>query len=98
MHIARGLGAEDDAKFQAAYWKAFEEFFGKQNAAVVKAMMLARNPKGDGGGTEIDRVCFGMRQTMGWLAEAIERKALASAGVAVAGPAAKGPKHGKGSH
>jgi hypothetical protein len=36
--------------------------------------------KADTGDTEIDRVCQGLRMTMGWLAEAIERTALHDAG------------------
>src|SRR5437870_11762050 len=74
------MGLKDNKLYQAAYWKAFEDFFGKQNSAVVKAMMLAKNPKADTGTSELDRVCFGLRQTMGWLAEAIEKKALSSLG------------------
>src|SRR5437667_10807157 len=74
------MGLKDNKLYQAAYWKAFEDFFGKQNSAVVKAMMLAKNPKADTGTAEIDRVCFGLRQTMGWLAEAIEKRALSSLG------------------
>jgi len=78
-HLAGKLGVKSDENFQKAYWKYFEEFFGKQNSAVVKAMLLAKNDKADTGSEEIDRVCFGLRQSMGWLAEAIERKALAAA-------------------
>ncbi len=80
VHLAGPMGLKDNKLYQAAYWKAFEDFFGKQNSAVVKAMMLAKNPKADTGTAEIDRVCFGLRQTMGWLAEAIEKKALSSLG------------------
>jgi hypothetical protein len=79
-HMATALGVRDDATFQAAYWKVFEGFFGRQNAAVVKATLLAQFPKGDTGSTEIDRACFGLRQTMGWVAEAIEKKALREIG------------------
>src|SRR2546426_5988484 len=68
------MGLKDNKMYQAAYWRAFEDFFGKQNSAVVKAMMLAKNPKADTGTSELDRVCFGLRQTMGWLAEAIEKR------------------------
>jgi hypothetical protein len=75
------MGVKDDKDFQKAYWRAFEDFFGRQNSAVIKAMMLAKNPKADTGSAEIDRVCYGLRQTMGWLAEAIERKALSTIGV-----------------
>jgi len=74
------MGVKHDKEYQSAYWKAFEEFFGKQNSAVIKAMMLAKNSKADTGNAEIDRVCYGLRQTMGWLAEAIERKALSAIG------------------
>ncbi|TLZ70724.1 MAG: hypothetical protein E6K10_07225 [Methanobacteriota archaeon] len=80
MHLAGRLGLKNDDKYQAAYWKAFEEFFGAHNAPVVKAMLLARKDKVDTGNAEIDRVCFGLRQTMSWLAEAIERRAIASVG------------------
>jgi hypothetical protein len=75
------MGVKDDKEYQGAYWRAFEEFFGKQNSAVIKAMMLAKNSKADTGNAEIDRVCYGLRQTMGWLAEAIERKALSAIGL-----------------
>src|SRR3989442_12219756 len=74
------MGLRDDETFQKAYWKYFEEFFGKQNSAVVKAMLLAKNSKAETGAGEVDRVCLGLRQTMGWLAEAIERKALTAVG------------------
>lgn len=79
-HLSGPLGLKDDDRFQAAYWKAFDDFFGKQNAMVVKAMLLAKNPKADTGNSDLDRVCFGLRQTMGWLAEAVEKKALAAVG------------------
>jgi len=74
------MGLRDDETFQKAYWKYFEEFFGKQNSAVVKAMLLAKNSKAETGAGEVDRVCLGLRQTMGWLAEAFERKALTAVG------------------
>ena len=96
MHLAAGLGVRDDEAFQAAYWKAFEEFFGPNNAPVVKAMMLARNAKADTGKGEIDRVCFGLRQTMSWLAEAVERRALASVGLDVTKPSASASKGAQG--
>ena len=80
MHVAGPLGLKNDKSYQAAYWKALEEFFGKQNSAVVKAMILAKNPKADTGDGEIARMCYGLRQTMGWLAEAIERKAVSAVG------------------
>jgi len=79
VHIAGTMGMKHNEAFEKAYWKTFEEFFGKQNSLVVKAMLLARNDTADTGTEEIDRVCFGLRQSMGWLAEAIERKALAAA-------------------
>ena len=44
-HLAAKLGLKSDESFQKAYWKYFEEFFGKQNSAVVKAMLLAKNDK-----------------------------------------------------
>jgi len=47
---------------------------------MVKAMLLSKVKKADTGDTEIDRVCEGLRMTMGWLAEAIERTALHDAG------------------
>ena len=65
MHVAGPLGLKNDKSYQAAYWKALEEFFGKQNSAVVKAMILAKNPRADTGDGEIARMCYGLRQTMG---------------------------------
>src|SRR5205809_7226211 len=47
---------------------------------MVKSMLLSKVKKGDTGDAEIDRVCLGLRMTMGWLAEAIERSALSEAG------------------
>ena len=73
------MGMKHNEAFQKAYWKFFEEFFGKQNSAVVKAMLLAKNETADTGSEELDRICFGLRQSMGWLAEAIERKAVTAA-------------------
>jgi len=81
-----------DETYRAAYWKAFEEFFGARNAPVVKAMLLARHEKVDTGKEELDRVCFGLRQTMSWLAEAIERKAIATAGGVPPGPKPAGKR------
>jgi hypothetical protein len=78
-HLASKLGARDDREFQAAYWRIFEAYFGAANARVVKATLLAKVEEADTGESELDRVCFGLRQTMGWLAEAIEKKALAEA-------------------
>jgi len=43
-------------------------------------MLLSKVKKADTGDTELDRVCQGLRMTMGWLAEAIERSALSEAG------------------
>lgn len=83
MHLAGSMGLTKDKDFEAAYWKAFEEFFGAQNGPVVKAMLLARSERVDTGSGDLDRVCFGLRQTMSWLAEAIERKALATVGKSV---------------
>ena len=80
-HLAGPKGVKHKEAYQTAYWNAFEEFFGRQNAAVVKAMLLAKNAKADTGEGELERVCYGLRQTMGWLAEAIERKALSSLAV-----------------
>lgn len=79
-HLAVPKGVRDDDSYQQAYWRTFEGFFGKPNSAVVKAMLLAKHDKADTGDGELDRVCFGLRQTMGWLAEAIERKAIAQLG------------------
>lgn len=78
-HLATPLGVREDAAFQQAYWKVFESFFGDQNARVVKATLLAKVKKGDTGDGELDRICFGLRQTMGWVAEAIEKRALSEA-------------------
>lgn len=47
---------------------------------MVKSMLLSKVKKSDTGETELDRVCLGLRMTMGWLAEAIERTALLDAG------------------
>lgn len=80
VHLAGPLGLKNDRRYEAAYWQAFEEFFGPTNAPVVKAMLITRNQRVDTGTADVDRVCFGLRQTMSWLAEAIERKALANVG------------------
>jgi len=74
---------KNDKSFQTAYWKAFNDFFGPTNAPVIKAMLIARHVKVDTGNADLDRVCFGLRETMSWLAEAIERKALESVGQSV---------------
>jgi len=58
-----------------------DKTFGDQNAHMVKSMLLSKVKKGDTGDAEIDRVCLGLRMTMGWLAEAIERSALGEAGL-----------------
>jgi len=79
-HLAKTLGARDDPAFQQAYWRAFDKTFGDQNARMVKSMLLSKVKKADTGDTELDRVCLGLRMTMGWLAEAIERTALHEAG------------------
>lgn len=81
--MASKQGAEDDPAFQEAYWEAFARFFGRNNARTVKAMLLVKNPEGDTGKGELDRVCFGLRQTMSWVAEAIEREALKASGHAL---------------
>ncbi|HYU07737.1 MAG TPA: hypothetical protein VEM77_11270 [Thermoplasmata archaeon] len=83
MHLASRLGVKNDKSFQTAYWKAFNDFFGPTNAPVIKAMLIARHVKVDTGNADLDRVCFGLRETMSWLAEAIERKALESVGQSV---------------
>lgn len=80
-HLASRLGVKDDHAFQTAYWKAFEQFFGTRNAEIVRGMLLAKYERADTGTGELDRVCFGLRQTMSWLAEAVERRALAEAGL-----------------
>lgn len=74
--MATPQGVQGDKAYQEAYWRAFERFFGPQNGAVVKAMLLAKFARGDRGKEEIDRVCYGLRQTMGWIADALERAAL----------------------
>lgn len=95
MHLAGPLGLKNDHAYAAGYWKAFEQFFGPQNAPIVKAMLLARNDKVDTGTGELDRVCFGLRQTMSWLAEAIERKAIEAAGKELPRPTPSRPGRGK---
>lgn len=75
-HIATSLGIKKDAKFKKAYWNAFQRFFGEKNSAVIKAMILAKTPIGDTGEDEVDRVCYGLRTTMAWLAEAVEKSAI----------------------
>ena len=81
-HIATSLGVQGDPKFEAAYWKIFRSFFGEQNSSMVRATLLTKFDHGDTGDSDLDRVCFGLRQTMGWAAEAIERRALAEIGKA----------------
>ena len=79
-HLATPLGIGHDKEFEEAYWKVFESFFGDQNARVVKATLLAKVKKGDTGEDDVDRICYGLRQTMGWVAEAIEKRALRETG------------------
>jgi len=79
-HLATSVGARESPAFQKAYWRAFEKTFGEQNSHMIKAMLLSKVKKGDTGETELDRVCLGLRMTMGWLAEAIERTALEESG------------------
>jgi hypothetical protein len=50
---------------------------------MVKAMLLSKVKRADTGETELDRVCLGLRMTMGWLAEAIERAALEESGYGI---------------
>jgi len=88
-HLASRLGLRGDKSFEAAYWETFEAFFGKANAPMVRTTLLARIARGDQGGSELDRVCTGLRQTMGWAADAIERKALEKIGKAPAGEIAQ---------
>jgi len=83
------MGAKDDPAFQKAYWSVFEKTFGDQNATMVKSMLLSKVKRAETGDTEIDRVCQGLRMTMGWLAEAIERAALDESGY---GSVPKDPK------
>jgi hypothetical protein len=86
-HLATRVGARDDPAFQKAYWQAFDKTFGDQNAHMIKSMLLSKVKSADTGDSELDRVCQGLRMTMGWLAEAIERTALEEAGFdASAGP------------
>lgn len=87
-HLATPLGLKDNPKFEAAYWTVFRSFFGEQNSQMVKSMLLTKVEKADTGAREIDRVCMGLRQTMGWAADAIERKALAEVGSAGGKPRA----------
>lgn len=47
-------------------------------------MLLAKFPPGEAGMSDIERVSYGLRQTMGWVAEAIERTAMSEAPRAVA--------------
>lgn len=79
-HLATRIGARDDPAFQKAYWRVFDKMFGEQNSHMVKSMLLSKVKTADTGDAEIDRVCQGLRMTMGWLAEAIERAALEEAG------------------
>lgn len=81
-HLATTLGVRNDPAFQKAYWRAFERTFGEQNARMVKGLLLARIKRADTGEGEIDRVCLGLRTTMAWLAESIEKSALQEAGLA----------------
>lgn len=90
-HLATVLGAKEDPDFQKAYWKAFDKTFGEQNAHMVKSMLLSKVKKSETGDAEIDRVCLGLRMTMGWLAEAIERTALQDAGYENASEGKKRP-------
>lgn len=90
--MASRVGAKDDHSFEASYWRVFEQFFGPRNSSIVKAMLLAKYPRADTGTGELDRVCYGLRQTMAWLAEAIEKKALTEAGLKPPeGPVAPSP-------
>lgn len=63
----------DTEAYRKAFWRAFERFFGTSNAAVVKAMLLAKYPHGEHGDDEVERVAYGLRRTMGWIADAIDR-------------------------
>ena len=74
-HIASRQGLRGDRAFEAAYWEIFDSFFGG-SSGMIKATLLARVEHGDTGSSDLDRVCLGLRQTMGWAAEAIEKKAL----------------------
>ncbi len=85
MPRAAGPGrARDDRPYREAYWRAFDRFFGPQNGPVIKSMLLAKFPPGDAGMSEVERVSYGLRQTMGWVADAIERTAMGEAPAAMA--------------
>ena len=84
-HLASRIGLKGNEAFSRAYWSAFDAFFGPANAPMIKATLLARVAKADAGEDEIDRVCLGLRQTMGWAADAIEQTALERIGRAVQG-------------
>lgn len=81
-HLASRIGLRTDRAFEAAYWETFEAFFSKANAPLIRSSLLARVARGETGTSEIDRVCTGLRQTMGWAADAIEREALRKIGKA----------------
>ncbi|HYY48057.1 MAG TPA: hypothetical protein VFA17_05170 [Thermoplasmata archaeon] len=83
------MGAKDNPAFQKAYWNIFEKTFCEQNAQMVKSMLLSKVKRAETGDSELDRVCQGLRMTMGWLAEAIERAALEESGY---GTAPRDPK------
>lgn len=79
-HIATKLGIKRDEEFKRAYWTAFDHFLGAENSRLLKTMILARTPKGDTGKEDIDRICYGLRTTIPWLADAIEKSALGRRG------------------
>lgn len=60
---------------------------------MVKSMLLSKVKTADTGDTEIDRVCQGLRMTMGWLAEAIERAALEESGFDASGKPKEPPRN-----
>jgi hypothetical protein len=73
-HPPNPVGTKD-AAYVEAFWRAFNRFFGPQNAPVMRAMLLAKYPAGEAGDSDLDRITFGLRATMAWIAEAIDRSA-----------------------
>lgn len=73
--VTEGRGTKGSSAYQVAYWSAFDKFFGPHNGPVIKAMLLAKYPPGEAGHSEMERVAYGLRHSMGWVAEAIERSA-----------------------
>lgn len=63
--MATSLGLAEDKAFQDAYLHGLEGVFGEQRARVIRAILLARHPRADTGGHDVDRVCFGLRHLLG---------------------------------